>query len=184
MDASDMAAVTSAFAEAAGRAALAGADVVAVDAAHGHLLASFLSPLSNLREDEYGGSLENRLRFPLEVIAEVRDSWPADLTLAVRLTVDDWRGDETNRGIDIGEGVAMATVMREAGVQLIHVEAGQSVANDRPQYRRRFLTTLADRVHSEAGVTTLVGGYLTTLDDVNTIVAAGRADLCLLEAQR
>jgi anthraniloyl-CoA monooxygenase len=177
MDTADFRWVLDAFTDAAGRAAEAGFDVLELDAAHGYLLASFLSPLANRRGDEYGGPLENRLRFPLEVLAAVRDSWPADRLLAVRLSVADWaRG-----GVDAAEGIEMARAMAAGGAQLIDVEAGQTVAGGVPEYRRGYLTTLSDRVRNEARVPTLVGGYLTTLDEVNTAVVTGRADLCLLD---
>jgi anthraniloyl-CoA monooxygenase len=177
MDADDMDRVRAAFAGAAARAAAAGFDALELDAAHGYLLAGFLSPLANRREDEYGGSLENRLRLPLEVLAAVQDAWPAQRLLAVRLSVTDWaRG-----GVAADEGVELARAMAAAGAQLIHVEAGQTIAGGVPEYRRGYLTTLSDRVRNEARVPTLVGGYLTTLDEVNTAVVTGRADLCLLE---
>jgi anthraniloyl-CoA monooxygenase len=177
MDADDISRVRAAFAGAAALAAVAGFDALELDAAHGYLLASFLSPLTNRREDEYGGSLENRLLFPLEVLAAVRDAWPSDRLLAVRLSITDWaRG-----GVHIDEGVLLARAMAAAGAQLIHVKAGQTIAGGVPEYRRGYLTTLSDRVRNEARVPTLVGGYLTTLDEVNTAVVTGRADLCLLE---
>ena len=177
LDRAGMARVRDAFAAAAERAADAGFDALELDAAHGYLLASFLSPLTNHRDDGYGGSAENRLRFPLEVLAAIRDRWPADRLLAVRLSVTDWaRG-----GLSVDDGIEVARAMSDGGARLVHVEAGQTVAAGQPEYRRGYLTTISDRVRSEAGVPTLVGGYLTTLDEVNTIVAAGRADLCLLE---
>jgi anthraniloyl-CoA monooxygenase len=177
MDADDFRRVRGAFADAASLAAAAGFDAIELDAAHGYLLASFLSPLANRRDDDYAGSLENRLRFPLEVLAAVRESWPDDRLLAVRLTVTDWaRG-----GVSVDEGIEMARAMAAGGARLIHVEAGQAIAGGVPDYRRGYLTTLSDRVRNEARVPTLVGGYLTTLDEVNTAVVTGRADLCLLD---
>lgn len=177
MDADEMRRITGAFAAAASRAAAAGFDALELDAAHGYLLAGFLSPLSNRRDDEYGGPLENRLRFPLEVLRAVREHWPDERMLAVRLSVTDWaRG-----GLDADDGVEVARAVRDAGASLIHVEAGQTVAGGAPEYRRGYLSTLSDRVRNEAGVPTLVGGHLTTLDEVNTLVVAGRADLCVLE---
>ncbi|HZA77851.1 MAG TPA: FAD-dependent monooxygenase [Acidimicrobiales bacterium] len=177
MDDQDMARLRHAFTAAASRAALAGFDALELDMAHGYLLASFLSPLTNRRDDGYGGSLGNRLRLPLEVLDDVRAVWPSDRLLGVRLTVTDWaRG-----GVDMDEGVEVARALTEHGAELIHVEAGQTVPEAQPEYRRGFLTALSDRVRSEARVPTLVGGYLTTPDEVNTIVGAGRADLCLIE---
>ncbi|RZS43794.1 anthraniloyl-CoA monooxygenase [Herbihabitans rhizosphaerae] len=177
MDADDMASVRTAFADAARKAAAAGLDLALLDLAQGHLLASFLSPLTNKRDDEYGGSPEARLRYPLEVLAAVREVWPEDRPLGIRLTVADWaRG-----GLTEDDGVSMAERFAEAGVDLIQISAGHTVPNSQPEYRRGYLTALADRVRNEARVTTLVGGYLTTADEVNTIIGAGRADLCVLE---
>jgi anthraniloyl-CoA monooxygenase len=145
----------------------ADAAVLEIDMAHGYLLGSYLSPLTNDEDD--------RLRFPLRVLEAVRAEWEGPLS--VRLSVTDWHP----RGNQVEDGIAIARAMREAGADLIHVEAGQTIHDDRPQYRRGFLTALSDRVRNEARVPTLVGGYLTTLDEANTIVGAGRADLVLLD---
>jgi anthraniloyl-CoA monooxygenase len=143
---------------------------------HGYLLASFLSPASNRRTVEYGGELANRMRFPLEVLDAVREAWPA--LLAVRLNVV----DGTKRGMPLAEGIAIARELAEHGCELVHVVAGQTVPEEPlADYRRGFLTTFADRVRAEARVPTLVGGYLTSPDEANTILGAGRADLCLLD---
>jgi anthraniloyl-CoA monooxygenase len=157
-------AVLDAFLAAAGSAR---AEVLELDMAHGYLLGSYLSPLTNDEDD--------RLRFPLRVLEAVRAAWEGPL--AVRLSVTDWHP----RGNQVEDGIAIARAMRETGADLIHVEAGQTIHDDRPQYRRGFLTALSDRVRNEARVPTLVGGYLTTLDEANTIVGAGRADLVLLD---
>ena len=172
----DIERVRAAFATAASHAAVAGFDVLELDCAHGGLLAGFLSPLSNLREDDYGGDPARRLRYPLDVLAAVRAAAP-DRVLTVRLSVTDWaaRGNDTEAGIEI------AAAMVANGADLVHVEAGQTAAGAHPVYRRGFLTTLSDRVRSEAAVPTLVGGYLTTLDEVNTALSAGRADLCIVD---
>ena len=148
-------------------ATAARADVLEIDMAHGYLLGSYLSPLTNDEDD--------RLRFPLRVLEAVRAAWEGPL--AVRLSVTDWHP----RGNRIEDGIAIAHAIREAGADLIHVEAGQTIHDDRPQYRRGYLTALSDRVRNGARVPTLVGGYLTTLDEANTIVGAGRADLVLLD---
>ena len=175
MTAADMAAVRDAFAAAASRAADAGIDVLELDMGHGYLLGSFLSPASNRRDDEYGAE---RLRFPLEVLDAVRSEWPDDRLLAVRLGVL----DGTRGGLQLREGIAIARTLAEHGCGLVHVVAGQTVPEAaRADYRRGFLTPLADRVRAEARVPTLVGGYLTTPDEANTILGAGRADLCLLD---
>jgi anthraniloyl-CoA monooxygenase len=167
LDAAGMAAVRERFVGAARRADELGVAVLELDLAHGYLLGSFLSPLTNRAEE--------RLRFPLEIVAAVRDLWPR--CLAARLSVTDWH----RRGNTVEDGIAIARALREAGVDLIHVEAGQTVHDDKPEYRRGFLTDLSDRVRNEARVATMVGGHLTTPDEANTIVGAGRADLVILD---
>jgi anthraniloyl-CoA monooxygenase len=159
--------VLGAFVAGATRAAKLGVAVLELDMAHGYLLGSFLSPLSNpdgARRD-----------FPLRVLRAVREAWPR--VLAVRLSVTDWHP----RGNSADDGVAIARELVGNGCDLIRVEAGQTVHDDRPEYRRGFLTALSDRVRNEARVPTLVAGHLTTLDDANTAIGAGRADLCILE---
>jgi len=178
LDADAMKSVCESFAAAARRAAGAGFDVLELDMGHGYLLASFLSPASNQRDDDYSGDLTGRLRFPLDVLDAVREAWPDDRLLAVRLNVI----DGTRHGLKLPEGIAIARELAAHGCGLVHVVAGQTVP-EAPQadYRRGFLTPLADRVRAEARVPTLVGGYLTTPDEANTILGAGRADLCLLD---
>ena len=171
----DMAAVRADFAAAAACAAALGFDVLELDMGHGYLLGSFLSPAANRREDEYGA---DRLRFPLEVLDAVRDAWPKERLLAVRLGVM----DGTRHGLQLGDGIAIARELTSHGCGLVHVVAGQTVPEaPRADYRRGFLTPLADRVRAEARVPTLVGGHLTMPDEANTILGAGRADLVLLE---
>jgi anthraniloyl-CoA monooxygenase len=180
MNTTDFDRVRTDFAAATEKAVAAGFDALELDMSDGYLLASFLSPLTNRRTDEFGGVLDNRARYPLSVLDAVRAVWPGDRLLAVRLTVADW----ARRGLELHEGIELARRLAEHGAELIHVRAGHTVAESQPEYRRGFLTTLSDRVRNGAGVPTLVGGYLTTLDEVNTIVAAGRADLCLLDLPR
>ena len=175
----DLARLLDAFAAGAELLAGTGVDALELDLAHGRLLAGFLSPLANHREDGYGGPLANRLRFPLRVVEAVRAAWPSQRPLLARLTVADWPGGR-RPGLTVAEGIEVAMALAAAGVQMIHVEAGQSVAEEQPLYRRGFLTELSDRVRNEAGVPTMVGGHLTTIDEANTALAAGRADLCLL----
>jgi anthraniloyl-CoA monooxygenase len=177
MDAKDMETVIHQFADAAGRAAQAGFDVLEVDAGLGYLLASFLSPLANLRDDQYGGELENRLRFPLAVVDAVRAAWPAERVLAVRLSADDC----AKNGSGPDEAALIARAFAEHGCDLVHVVAGQTVPEASPAYRRAYLTPLAGAIRSRAVVRTLVGGFVTTADEVNTAVGAGRVDLCLIE---
>jgi anthraniloyl-CoA monooxygenase len=171
-DARTMERIRDELAEAARCAADAGFDVLELDMGHGYLLASFLSPLSNRRD----GDLASRMRFPLEVLDAVRAAWPG--LLAVRLNV----ADGAKGGLKLGEGIVIARELAEHGCGLVHVVAGQTVPEE-PQadYRRGFLTPLADRVRAEARAPVLVGGYLTTPDEANTIVGAGRGDLCLLD---
>jgi anthraniloyl-CoA monooxygenase len=178
MDRAALDEVREAFVQAARWAAEAGFDLLQVHMAHGYLLASFLSPLTNQREDAYGGDLEGRLRYPLEVFDAVRAVWPAEKPLAVALNVT----DGVPAGAGVGEAVAMARALREHGGDLIQVLAGQTTLDGEAPYGRGFLTPLSDRVRNEAGILTLVGGYLTTANEINTILAAARADLCILEA--
>jgi anthraniloyl-CoA monooxygenase len=171
--------VRAAFAAAAGRAAGAGVDVLLLDLADGYLLASFLSPLTNLRTDAYGGDRAGRARFPLEVLQAVQGVWPAERPLAVRLLSD----DRVPGGLSSADGVELARLLATAGVALVDVAAGHTVPDERAaaDYRRLFNVGLVDRVRNEAGVVTLVAGHITHLDEVNTILAAGRADLVTLD---
>jgi anthraniloyl-CoA monooxygenase len=164
------------FASAAERASAAGFDLLQLDLSHGYLLAGFLSPLTNRRADRYGGSLENRMRYPLEIVDAVRAVWPGERPLAARLTASDW----ASRGTEPDDAVAVAAELKAHGCDLIAPVAGQTVSRDRPVYGRFFLVPFSDRIRNEAGIATLGGGNLTTVDEVNTILAAGRADLCLL----
>jgi anthraniloyl-CoA monooxygenase len=164
------------FVSAARRADAAGFDMLLLHMAHGYLLASFLSPLTNQRMDKYGGTLENRLRFPLEVFDAVRAIWPREKPLGVVLNADDCAPG----GYTIEDAVAVARILKEHGCDLIQPLAGQTVPDGAPVYGPGFLTRYSDRIRNEAGIPTLVGGYLTTMNEVNTILAAGRADLCIL----
>ncbi len=176
MDRTDMDHVRERFARSARMAALAGFDLLELNFAHGYLPASFISPLTNRRADDYGGSLENRMRFPLQILGAVRAMWPEERPLAVSLSVTDWaRG-----GLDVDEGVVVAKRMKEGGCQLIQVQAGQTTMRTSPVYGRMFLASYSDRVRNEVGIPTLVGGNITTRDEINTLLAGGRADLCVL----
>jgi anthraniloyl-CoA monooxygenase len=176
MDHDDMERVRDDFTRAAKRALAADFDLLMLHMAHGYLLASFLSPLANRREDMYGGELEGRLRFPLEVFDAVRAVWPPEKPLAVALTADDCAPG----GLIEDDGVAIARVLKEHGCDLVHVLTGHTVPNATPAYGRGFLTRYSDRIRNEAGIPTLVGGHLTTMNEINTILAGGRADLCIL----
>ena len=179
MDEQGFAEIAEDFVAAACLALDAGTDLVMVDCADGYLLASFLSPLSNKREDEYGGSLEGRLRFPLEVLTAIRMVLPMDAPLGVRLLAD----DRVRSGMHPDDGVAVARAMQQRGAQLFDVTAGLTVGSDAGagDYRRLYQVHLADRIRNEAGVPVIASGRITTLDEVNTVVAAGRADLCVLD---
>ena len=154
----------------------AGFDMVELHCAHGYLLSSFITPLSNCRADRYGGSFENRLRFPLEVFAAMREAWPVDRPMSVRISATDW----AEGGVDGPEAVEIARAFHGAGADIIHVSAGQTSARSQPVYGRMFQTPLSDRIRNEAGVPTIAVGNITDPDQVNGIIAAGRADLCAL----
>jgi anthraniloyl-CoA monooxygenase len=144
--------------------------------AHGYLFASFISPLTNRRTDAYGGSLENRLRFPLAVFDAMREVWPAHKPMSVRLSATDW----AEGGLTGDEAVAVARAFAEHGVDLVDVSTGQTVREARPIYGRMFQTPFSDQIRNEARVATMCVGNITTADQVNTILAAGRADLVAL----
>jgi len=154
----------------------AGFDLLEIHMAHGYLLASFISPLTNERGDAYGGCLENRLRFPLEVFDAVRAVWPDDRPMSVRVSAEDWAPG----GIGPADTVEVARAFTEHGCDAIDVSAGQTVPFQAPVYGRLFQTPFADRVRNEVGIATMAVGNVSSWMDVNTIVAAGRADLCLL----
>ncbi|HYW15267.1 MAG TPA: bifunctional salicylyl-CoA 5-hydroxylase/oxidoreductase [Allosphingosinicella sp.] len=155
----------------------AGFDMVELHAAHGYLLSSFITPLTNRREDEYGGSLENRLRYPLEVFRAVRGAWPSDRPMSVRISANDWMGDQ---GVTPDEAVLIARAFAEAGADLIDVSAGQTWATSAPVYGRMFQTPFADQIRNEGRVATMAVGNIYESDHVNSILAAGRADLVAL----
>ena len=162
------------FGRAVSAAIEAGADLLEVDAAHGYLLGSFLSPLSNARTDAFGGSLDARMRFPLEVIGVVRGAWSGPMSILVPAT--DWARGAS----DIADAVAFARAVRDLGADLIHVASGYAPRAN-PDYGPGYLVTYADRIRNEAGVNVIVEGRLWTLDQANTILAAGRADLVVLD---
>ncbi|VVE80294.1 bifunctional salicylyl-CoA 5-hydroxylase/oxidoreductase [Pandoraea sputorum] len=176
MTRADMDRVKDDFAQAARRAAEAGFDWLELHCAHGYLLSSFISPLTNQRQDEYGGSLENRLRYPLEVFHAVRDVWPAAKPMSVRISAHDW----VEGGITPDDAVAIAIAFKDAGADLIDCSSGQVSKEEKPVYGRMFQTPFADRVRNEAGVPTIAVGAIFEADHVNSIIASGRADLCAL----
>ena len=154
----------------------AGFDMVEMHAAHGYLLASFISPLTNTRSDDYGGTLENRMRFPLEVFRAMRAAWPDEKPMSVRISATDW----ADGGLTGDDAVEVARLFAEAGCDLIDVSTGQTVADSQPVFGRMFQTPFSDQIRNEAGLATMCVGAITTADQVNTIIAAGRADLVAL----
>jgi len=172
----DMDRIKQQFVEAAIRGERAGFDMLELHCAHGYLLASFISPLTNRRTDEYGGSLENRLRYPLEVFDAMREVWPAHKPMSVRISATDW----AEGGVAGEDAVEIARAFAEHGVDLVDVSTGQTVREARPVYGRMFQTPFSDQVRNEAHVATMCVGNITTADQVNTILAAGRADLVAL----
>jgi anthraniloyl-CoA monooxygenase len=176
MDRADMDAVKADFVRATHMAEEAGFDLIELHFAHGYLLASFLSPLTNRRSDAYGGELAGRLRYPLEVLAAVRAAWPAGKPLSVRISAVDW----AEGGNEADDAVAIARALAEHGCDVVDVSAGQTVPWQKPRYGRLFQTPFSDRIRLEAGVPTMTVGNISSYADVNGILAAGRADLCVL----
>ena len=174
MTRADMDVLTAAFVESTRRAAAAGFDWLELHAAHGYLLSAFICPLTNLRTDDYGGSLENRCRYPLEVFAAMRAAWPADRPMSVRISAHDWAPG----GNTPDDAVAIARLFKAAGCDVIDVSSGQTTRAAKPVYGRMYQTPFADRVRNEAGILTMAVGAIQEADHANSIIAAGRADLC------
>ncbi len=172
----DMDAVLAQFVRSTEGAIAAGFDLLELHCAHGYLLSSFLSPLTNQRQDEYGGSLEARARYPLEVFDACRAVWPAEKPMSVRLSATDW----VDGGFDGDQAVEFARMLRDHGCDIVDVSSGQVSPEERPAYGRSFQTPFADRIRNEVGIPTVAVGAIASYDDVNTIVLAGRADLCAL----
>jgi anthraniloyl-CoA monooxygenase len=172
----DMVAVRDQFVQATRAALQAGFDLLELHCAHGYLLSSFLSPLANTRADEYGGSLENRARFPLEVFDACRAAWPAHRPMSTRISATDW----VEGGFDPDQAVAFARMLRDHGCDIVDVSAGQVSPLEQPAFGRSFQTPFADRIRNEVGIPTFAVGAIASYDDVNTTVLAGRADLCAL----
>ncbi len=176
MTRADMDGVIADFVTATHRAARAGFDLLEVHMAHGYLLSSFITPLSNHRDDEYGGALENRMRFPLEVLRAVRAAWPAGRPISVRISAVDW----APRGMEADDAVAVAHLLAANGCDLIDVSTGQTTPDARPEYGRMYQAPFANLIRHSAGIATLAVGSIADHDHVNTIIATGRADLCAL----
>jgi anthraniloyl-CoA monooxygenase len=172
----DLDAIRAEFVAATQRAAEAGFDLLELHCAHGYLLSSFLSPLTNAREDEYGGDLEGRARFPLQVLDACRAAWPAERPLSVRISATDW----VPGGFDGDDAVALARLLRAHDVDVVHVSSGQVSPDQEPAYGRSYQTPFADRIRHEAEIPTIAVGAISSAEDVNTTILAGRADLCAL----
>jgi anthraniloyl-CoA monooxygenase len=158
------------------RANRAGFDMIELHAAHGYLIASFISPVTNQRKDEYGGSLANRMRFPLEVFREMRKAWPSNKPMSVRISATDW----IDGGVTGDEAVEIARMFKAEGCDLIDVSTGQTDPQSAPIYGRMYQTPFSDQIRNEANIATMAVGAITTADQVNTIVGAARADLVAL----
>lgn len=172
----DMERVKAEFVRAALWGVEAGFDWLELHCAHGYLLSAFICPLTNRRSDEYGGSLENRMRYPLEVFRALRAVWPQDLPISVRISAHDWAPG----GNTPDDAVEMARLFKEAGCDLIDVSSGQTTRQARPVYGRMYQTPFADRIRNEVGIATMAVGAIFEADHVNSIIAAGRADLCAI----
>jgi anthraniloyl-CoA monooxygenase len=154
----------------------AGFDLLELHCAHGYLLSSFISPLSNQRTDDYGGDLEHRLRYPLEVFDAMRAAWPADKPMTVRISATDWYAG----GNEAEDAVAIARAFAAHGADAIDVSTGQVTKDEMPAFGRSYQTPFSDRIRNEVGIPTIAVGVISSYDDVNSIVLAGRADLCAL----
>ncbi len=173
----EMAEIKASFAAAAVRAARAGFDLLELHCAHGYLLSSFLSPLTNQRTDAYGGSVANRLRYPLEVFDELRAVWPDDRPMSVRISATDWAPD----GNDVDDAIVIAQAFARHGVDAIDVSTGQVVSDEKPAFGRSYQVPFADAIRQAVpGVAVVAVGAISSYDDVNSLLLAGRADLCAL----
>ncbi len=172
----EIAGIVDEHARAAIRAARAGFDLLELHFAHGYLVSSFLTPLSNQRTDAYGGDLRGRARLALEIFAAVREVWPADRPISVRLSATDW----VPGGFDGEDAVQVSAWLKDLGADIIDVSTGQTSLDAKPEYGRLYQTPFADQIRHEAGIRTMTVGALSSIDDVNTVLVAGRADLCLM----
>ncbi len=176
MDRADMDQVVADYVAATERAEAAGFDMLEVHMAHGYLLNTYISPLTNQRSDEYGGSLENRMRFPLEVFNAVRAAWPEGKPISVRISANDWK----EGGVTPGDAVPLATMLYDAGADIVDVSSGQVVSDEEPQYGRLFQTPFSERIRLELEKPTMAVGAISSFEDANSILAGGRADLCVI----
>ncbi|MEM8859619.1 MAG: bifunctional salicylyl-CoA 5-hydroxylase/oxidoreductase, partial [Chloroflexota bacterium] len=176
MTAADMDQVPAQFAQSTRYADQASFDMLELHMAHGYLLASFISPLTNCRQDRYGGSIENRMRFPLQVFQACREVWPSEKPMSVRISASDW----WEGGLSEVDLITLSQMLKEAGVDLIDVSSGQTVKHEKPVYGRMFQTPFADVVRMESGIPTMSVGNIYSADHVNTILLQGRSDLVAL----
>ncbi len=177
MKTADLKQVKNQFVQAAEMANTAGFDLLQLHFGHGYLLGSFISPLTNQRKDKYGGDLENRMRFPLELLAAVRKAWPEEKPISIAINATDWaRG-----GLTLEDAVLIINMLHQADGDLFQILAGQTILDDNPSFGAGFLTSYSDFLRHETKTPTLVGGYLTNSGQINSILAAGRADLCIFE---
>lgn len=177
MDRSDMDNIVTRFVASSEMADRAGFDMIELHFAHGYLLSSFITPLTNKRSDEYGGSLQNRMRFPLEICEAVRNAWPQEKPISVRISASDW---VENHGISTDENVEIAKMFKHAGIDICDVSTGQTSIEAKPVYGRMYQTPFSDRIRNEAGIATMAVGNIYEPDHVNSILMAGRADLVCL----
>jgi anthraniloyl-CoA monooxygenase len=171
-----MTAIQRDFVAATSRGAEAGFDWLELHCAHGYLLSSFISPLTNFRQDEYGGSLANRLRYPLEVFRAMRAIWPEQRPMSVRISAHDWVAG----GITPDDAIEIAKAFKAEGVDFVDCSSGQVDKREKPVFGRMFQTPFSDRIRNEAGIKTIAVGAISEADHVNSIIAAGRADLCAI----
>jgi len=173
MTTADMDSVVADFVHAVGNADHAGFDMIEVHLAHGYLLSGFISPVTNKRTDEYGGDIEARMRFPLRVVAAARDAWPEDRPLSVRISATDW----VDNGLTEKDLLSAARMLKKAGVDIINVSTGQVTKDEEPIFGRMFQAPFADQIRNEVGIPTIVAGNVSTADQANTLIAAGRTDI-------
>jgi anthraniloyl-CoA monooxygenase len=176
MTLADIDLVTAQFVEATKNADKAGFDMIELQAHHGFLLASFLSPLTNSRTDEFGGNIENRLKFPLRVFTEIRKAFPKEKPMSVRISASDW----AENGISEEDVLAIATAFATAGADIINVSTGNTVVNQKPQTGRMWQTPFSDLIRNTVHIPTITTGYIQDIDQINTIILNGRADLVAL----
>lgn len=176
MSGDDMDRVEADFLNATSNAVIAGFDMLEIHMAHGYLLSSFISPYTNRRADEYGGDIKNRARFPLRILRTVRQAWPQERPISIRISATDWIND----GLSEGDLSTLVFLLKDNGADIINVSTGQVVSHEEPVYGRMYQAPFADRIRNEMGIPTIVAGNITSADQVNTLLAAGRTDLVAL----